>query len=266
MNIPWVYDLALWLIAVVFVIVLSLALEAGFRAGLRQRRATASAEKATRGDVTLSSMLALLGLMLAFTYAFTLSRADGRKDATVAEANAISTAFLKADFLPEPGRSDLRVRLLDYARIRVATPEETKDRSSREALIARMLKAQSQLWPTLERTLRTQSLGPYETSMMQAVTEVLDAHTGRVTAAFDRMPVIVSILLLAIAALSLAIAGNNAGLAGRINRWRMYGFVLILSALMIIILDFDRPQAGFIRLNSAPVIAVIKDLETALAH
>ncbi len=114
MEIAWAYDIPLWLSAVVFVVVQSLALEAGFRAGLRQRRTTASAEKTTRGDVTLSSMLALLGLMLAFTYAFTLSRADGRKDAILEEANAMGTAFLKAEFLTEPGRSDLRMRLLDY--------------------------------------------------------------------------------------------------------------------------------------------------------
>ena len=49
-------------------LVLFLALESGFRFGLRQRHSSQSSEKNTRGDVTLSSMLALLGLMLAFTY------------------------------------------------------------------------------------------------------------------------------------------------------------------------------------------------------
>jgi len=72
MEMPGLYDIPLWVDALAFVLLLSVAVEAGYRIGLRQRRASDSAEKATRGDVTLSAMLALLGLMLAFTYAFTL--------------------------------------------------------------------------------------------------------------------------------------------------------------------------------------------------
>jgi hypothetical protein len=53
-------------------------------------------------------MLALLGLLLAFTYSFSLSRADMRKQAVINEANAIGTAFLRADLGAEPGRGELR--------------------------------------------------------------------------------------------------------------------------------------------------------------
>jgi len=138
MEIPGLYDIPLWVDALAFVFLLSVAIEAGYRLGLRQRRASGSAEKATRGDVTLSAMLALLGLMLAFTYAFTLSRADARKDAIVEEANAIGTAFLKADFLTEPGRRALQEGLLDYARTRIITEEQVKDSESRRAMLERM--------------------------------------------------------------------------------------------------------------------------------
>jgi len=100
----------MWADAVLFLVVLFVAVEEGFRFGLRHHHAGSSAEKRTRGDVTLGSMLALLGLMLAFTYAFTLSRANARKQSVVEEANAIGTAFLKADLLPEPGRSEVRAR------------------------------------------------------------------------------------------------------------------------------------------------------------
>jgi hypothetical protein len=252
--------------ALVFVLLLAIAAEGGFRVGRRQRRASESAEKATRGDVTLSSMLALLGLVLAFTYAFTLSRADARKQAIVEEANAIGTVFLKADFLAEPGRGELRERLLDFARARIVTQGHVMDQEAREATLARMAEAQSRLWPALEGTLRDKSLGPYETSMMQAVTEVLDAQGRRTMASFDRLPPVVTLLLLAIAALALAVAGHNAGLRGSINRPRMAGLVLILSFLMLVILDFDRPQTGFIRLSNAPLLSVVGEMERVLEN
>jgi hypothetical protein len=77
---------------------------------------------------------------------------------------------------------------------------------------------------------------------------------------------VVSVLLLLIAALSLAVAAHNARLSGRMNRWRMSGFALISAALMLVILDFDRPQVGFIMLNETPLSALVKDFENALAN
>ena len=266
MEVSGLYDIPLWVDALAFVLLLSAAVEAGYRAGLRQRRASETAEKATRGDVTLSAMLALLGLMLAFTYAFTLSRAHARKHAIAEEANSISTAFLKADFLAEPGRGELRAGLLDYAGTRILSAEQVKDSESRQATLARMAEAQSRLWPALEQALRGKPLGPYETAMMQAITEVLDAQTQRLAAAFDRMPPVVTLLLLAIAALSLAVAGHNAGLRGNISRPRMSGFVLILSFLMVVILDFDRPQMGFIQLSNAPLISTVEEMARVLQN
>ena len=102
--------------------------------------------------------------------------------------------------------------------------------------------------------------------MMQAITEVLDAQTQRLAAAFDRMPPVVTLLLLAIAALSLAVAGHNAGLRGNISRPRMSGFVLILSFLMVVILDFDRPQMGFIQLSNAPLISTVEEMARVLQN
>jgi hypothetical protein len=102
--------------------------------------------------------------------------------------------------------------------------------------------------------------------MMQATNDVLDAQTRHITVATDRIPLSVSILLLAIAAFSLAVAGSNAGLTGRFNRWRMSGFVIILTALMLLILDFDQPQTGLIRLNNSPIIALVEEMEKATTN
>ena len=44
--------------------VLLASMEAGFRIGLRKHRTSPDAERAARGDATLTSILALLGLMM----------------------------------------------------------------------------------------------------------------------------------------------------------------------------------------------------------
>jgi hypothetical protein len=49
----------LWADAVLFLVVLFVAVEIGFRFGLRLHHAESPAERRTRGDVTLGSVLAL---------------------------------------------------------------------------------------------------------------------------------------------------------------------------------------------------------------
>ena len=57
------------------------------------------------GDEVLtlqSACLALLALMIAFTFAMALSRFEGRRDAVLQEANAVGATALRARLLPEP--------------------------------------------------------------------------------------------------------------------------------------------------------------------
>ena len=56
-------------------------------------------------------------------------------------------------------------------------------------------------------------------------------------------------MLLFVAAASLSVAGFNAGISGRLNRWRMTIFALVLVGVMLVILDFDQPLDGFIRVK-----------------
>jgi hypothetical protein len=73
-------------------------------------------------------------------------------------------------------------------------------------------------------------------------------------------------LLLLVDAASLSVAAHNAGLSGFINRWRMSAFSLILSALMLVIVDFDRGRHVFIQISLQPLEVVIKDLEAQLGQ
>ena len=257
------HEIPLWLFAVILVIFLLAALESGFWMGLRRYRMKEDSEKTVRGDVTLGSMLALLGLMLAFTYAFSLSRADHRKEAIVNEANAISTAFLRADLVAEPGRSELRKRLLEYARTRLVTTEMVATPELLQKTIARSLEAQSYLWPATMEVLQGDVPGPVKSSLIQAVNGVLDAHNKRVAAVYDRLPDAIMMLLSMIAMVSVAVAGYQAGLTGSMNHWRRGAFVLILAALVLIIIDFDRALEGTIQINQETMVSLVRSLESA---
>jgi hypothetical protein len=134
----WLYQLPLWVVIFLLMILLLVPMEVGFRLGMRLKPMKRDLESEARSDVTIAAMMALLGLMLAFTYSFSLSRADLRKAALIKEVNAISTAFLRADLLPEPGRTEVRKLLYDYAKSRYVKPGTVRTleraRASRQSL------------------------------------------------------------------------------------------------------------------------------------
>jgi hypothetical protein len=257
-------ELPLWLFAVILVPLFLAALETGFWLGLRKYRVKANSEKTVRGDVTLGSMLALLGLLLAFTYAFSLSRADHRKEAIVNEANAINTAFLRADLAAEPGRSELRNRLLEYARTRLVTAEMVAGPGALQNTTERSLEAQAYLWPATKEVLKGDVPGPLKSSLIQAVNGVLEAHNTRIAAVHDRLPGAILMLLTFVAVVSVAVTGYQAGLTGSMNHVRRGAFVLILAALVLIIIDFDRSFDGLIQVDQETMVSLIRDLENAM--
>jgi hypothetical protein len=255
MNIPILYQMPTLVIGLLFVVLMLGALEIGYRIGRWRGRTLSEPLGKGEGDLVMTSMYALLGLILAFTYTFTLSRADQRKQAVVDEANAIGTTFLRAGFAPEPTRTELRKVLLDYAKTRVVTVETAGGTDQLHKTLARTLQAQSKIWPTTERMVKSKPAGPVEVSIVQSISQVIDMHTKRLAVSFDRLPGIVLLMLLFLAGASLAITGFNAGLSGRINRWGLTLLILVLAAVMLVITDFDRPIRGFVRVGQQSVLA-----------
>jgi hypothetical protein len=262
----WQYQIPLWLVFFLFLVTLVVPMEAGFRLGKRQHRLHPNAGKEARNGVTLASMLALLGLMLAFTYSFSMSRADMRKQALVAEVNAISTAFLRADLASEPFRTELRELLFDYAQSRVVAPGTIKTREQLQEVVDHSLEIQSKIWPATKLALRQEGdmSDPEKALLVSAINDVLDAHTSRMAVFYDRLPTAVLALLVLIAAASLGAAAHNASLVGQSSRWRMTAFAVILALLMYIILDFDMSLRGLIRVNYQSLVLLIQEMEAAL--
>lgn len=212
----------------------------------------------------MGALLALLGLLLAFTFGFSLTRAEARKSALLEEANAISTAFLRADVLAEPGRSELRKAIADYAGTRVAD-FESNNSDSVAAFTSRTLAAQAKIWPLMMRSFDEQTPAPVVINVMNGVTDMLDAHTVRVSAGVDGVPMVAKVMVLICAASSLFIVGNAAALRGRQLTWRTFMFAGVLSVIMIVIVDFERPREGFVQLDNTVMILTIKELEASVA-
>ena len=103
-------------------------LEVGYRLGRRRSE-----------DVTLegigaleAAVFALLGLLLAFSFAGGTSRLDTRRQLIVEEANAIGTAYLRLDLLAAPDQPEMRRLFREYLDARLQLYRKLRDLAAAE--------------------------------------------------------------------------------------------------------------------------------------
>ena len=266
MGFSFYHKIPLWLDFVLFIVVLLVALEVGFRIGLLRRVRSKEELEAAGGRISLNSMFAVLGLMLAFTFGATLTRHETRKAALIDEANALGTAFLRASLVEEPGRAELRNALLEFGETRVVERGQGISAEELDVILSKSWDAKGKLWPITERIVRNSERGPVEVALLDAVNEVLDSETRRAAAVFDSLPEVVLTLLLLIAAATVAVTGYNAGLSGRMSRWRTTILMIVMTSIVMVILDFDRPLVGFIHVRDDSIRSAVGEMRETLAE
>lgn len=245
-----------------------MAVWAGHLIGQRRRKrlmAESVSVEPFLSDATLGAFMALLGLLLAFTFGNSLTVAQSIKGAITNEAAAIGTAFLRADYLDEPVRTELQVAMLEYGRTRVV-PKGTSTTSVAEAqaFVDRSLQAQAKLWPLTLKGTQDPFPDPMKGFVAGAVNSVLDAHLYRMEvlsvplASFMQLVVYLSIMV------SLFLLGNNVGMVGNPMTWRLFSLALFMATTMYCVIDIRRGNEGLLRVDDASLRATIFDMEQAL--
>ncbi|MEJ2310068.1 MAG: hypothetical protein P8Z78_12245 [Gammaproteobacteria bacterium] len=255
--------LPLWVFGVIFFGVMILALELGFRVGKKRRDTWRNAESGG-GGIVQTSIFAVLGLVLAFTYSAGLTRFEARKAALLNEANALGTAFLRADLASEPGRTELMEALYEYAVTRSIPPRSAVTLKDQNLFLSKTLEKQASIWPATKRVIDQENPDPLEVSIVSSINSVLDAHTIRFAAVIDGLNPTVIFLLALVTLCAMAVAGFNAGIHGRMSRWRMIAFSIVLASFVFVILDLDRPNDGTIIVDQRLINILISDMHNAL--
>ncbi len=217
------------------------------------------------GQTSLGGILALLGLLLAFSFGNALSIAQTRKATAIEEAAALSTVFDRADYLPAAGRTELKAAILEYAKTRVVPVEGGMD-SLEEVLnfLEISLQAQAKLWPLVLKVTVDPIPPPIKVFVAEAMNDALDAHLFRMQAFSIPVASISQVTLIAAALAALFMLGNRAGLVGRNLTWRALVFAGFLFVVMMLIVDLHRGAEGLIRFDQTALLTVIFEMEASL--
>ena len=246
----WLYRLDMAVLFPLTTLLLIVAAEAGSYLGRRTRRGGRDAS--VFGTLT-GAVLGLVGLLLAFSFSLALSRFDAQRAQVLQEANAIGTAANYAQMLPDAQRRPVLAKLRDYTALRVdlGAPQFPEHFA---AGIARSTELQAGLWQLADAATAAepQSLPVYR--FVAALNELTNIHEARVTALRYRVPSEVLLALLGVAMVGLGFAGYNSAAAGS----RFPGATVVMSitiaALLMVIMDLDRPNSGLIRIPVQPLI------------
>lgn len=251
----------------VLLVALLAAVLIGHRAGRLRRLKTVSSGKEVdlvAGQTSLSGILTLLGLLLAFSFGNALNIAQTRKATAIEEAAALSTIFDRADFLPETGRTELKAAILEYARTRVVPMGDGLDSTEKVLnFLDTSLQAQAKLWPLVLKATADPLPPPIKIFIAEAMNDALDAHLFRMQAFSVPVASIGQATLIAAALAALFILGNRSGMVGRDLTWRALVFAGFMFVVMMLIVDLHRGAEGLIRFDQTALLAVIFEMEAS---
>ena len=242
-------DYPLLLIFVVSIAAILVACEAGFRFGL------SSGEGGKENTAALqASVLGLLALMIGFTFAMALTRFEGRRDAVLYEANSIGTTALRARLLPSPHNIECLKLLRDYVQVRLDITGRIPSTAEMRAAIGRSNAIQEALWQQVKAVAAKDNALVPTGLFIQTLNEMIDNQEKRIIAVLNRVPNIVLIALYGIAMIASAFSGYSSGQAGQRSRIPVYTLGVLVAAVILLIQDLDRPNAGFIKVSQQPML------------
>lgn len=244
-------DIAAWSVLALGLVLFTaqmVAREVGFWFG---RRAAARDAAAGEGVGTVvGAILALLAFVLAITLSYASTRFSERREGTLMEANAIGTAWLRAEAIGHPRGAEIARLLRDYVRNSAAFVTTPPDPAPIAAIIARGGALQTEIWGHATALVRERP-DPAVTSLLAALNETFDATTAQRFAFAIVFPAQLFWLLVVMAVVGMAGLGYQLGLRGNPLRILAATLTALWTLVMIDILDLGSARLGAFRTSPA---------------
>ena len=244
------YALDPWFVTAILATLMLVAWHIGIRLGRTLREAQGATPQFD------GASMALLGLLLAFAFATSMSKFERRRIAVVQDSNAIGDFYTCATLLKEPTRSQLQAVIRGYAeeRLRVARSPINLDTA-----LAEFERSHEQMTGLVAQALST------GTSIAMPLTNTLNAVTSnqaaRLAAIRDRIPPSVMGLLFISTILTAVLIGRSQGYSASSDFVGELFFVLLISCAVYVTIDLNRPERGFIMVSQEPIERLVSSMQ-----
>ena len=231
----------------------------GSRLGHRDR---SGGDESYRGHAATvqAAVLALLGLLLGFTFSMALERYDRRRSLVLQEANSIGTTFLRASFLPGSHKDVVEDLLRRYVELRIPMYSFGTDASELSAIEQQSAAVHRELWShAVAATAEAPS--PIMATFVTSLNQTIDLDASRLQALRAHVPGAAWLLVLLVASVGCYIGGYNAGTSGVRSTFATMLLPILLAIVITLIADLDRPRRGLIGVSNQPLLDLRKSIQ-----
>jgi len=236
---------AILLALMTFILILGSYAVGHYRRGILLKKYPDKIGKDT-GTMT-GALLALLGLMLAFSFSMSNSRYDARRQVIIEGANAIGTVILRTEMYPDSVGKLLRSSMKEYVEARIIVFERSHNEEELHVNQARLDSISKSVWMIVSSYAKIDPTTVRTSELIPALNEMIDIVTTRRAAFEATIPDSILYFLLLLCLTSAFLLAHDR----KTNAdWVVVvGFALMLSATIFTIIDLDRPQNGLINMD-----------------
>ena len=211
-----------------------------------------------------TGILTLSAFVLALSFDQASARFDTRRALVVKEANAIGTTWLRANQLESRESKRFRQILRDYTAARLRAYETPGNPALYRETIDRGDKDQSELWAIASSALQAHQTNLGLSLLMQSTNNMIDTWLEQLQALTGHVPTAVIVLTL-----MLVILGTlSLGLRFAIDESRpaILSAIYVIAYVLVInmMVDYDRPNTGFVRVSVTPLQLQLQSMERSL--
>ena len=202
--------------------------------------------------------LAILGLLLAFTFAMALGRHDHRRLMVVGEANAIGDFYTCASILKDPHRSALQSLIRGYSTNQMRALAQFLPDAEQDQLTRQSLEMQNRMTSLVAGAVAEGT--PIAVSLTNTLNEVTSANASRLAAYEEVLPWSIQLLLLLAAGVPSFLTGRMQGATGQVHFSGTLSFVVLVTLVIYVTLDLNQGRRGLIRVNNAPFERLVQSM------
>jgi hypothetical protein len=241
------FSLSSWQLALIILGVIAAATLAGHLGG-RYLRGHSGTLREPFG-VLQGALFGVVGLILAFGLSLAVGRYEARRAATLAEANAIGTTYLRAQLIAEPARTPSLDLLRRYTSLAVSVSKEVPNGTRMRRTTAAEEALQRQLWRLAGQAVSAAPAASAPRLYVDSLNPMIDQQSVRLSSLNNRVPGAVLGLEVIGAALALGLLAMHISILGR-GLVPMLVAAGLMTLLLLVTFDLDRPTRGLIKVPS----------------
>jgi hypothetical protein len=198
-----------------------------------------------------TAMFALLGLLMALTFSGAADRFDHRRSLIVEESNAIATAYLRIDLLPQAAQPQLRAEFRRYIETRMAYYHALTAPQEAMRLKSEAERLQREIWKQSVAAARELNLAAPMTLVVSALNTMIDITATRAMSQITHPPEVIFGLLALLALICAVFAGFSMAPTARPSVLHLGLFSAMLTVTVYVTMDLEYPRHGLIHLDAA---------------